>query len=154
MVMTAPDPRARDALGRPLTSGTTTEGHGVDVDAVRSPVETLETAQLLLDSGFPFAAHEVLEARWNRCPDLERPLWQGLAQACVAVTHAARGNSVGALRLTERASLTLADARPAVWDELGIERTIIDRWIVDMLRALETEASVPGEVPALRLPRT
>jgi hypothetical protein len=41
----------------------------------------------------PFAAHEVLEARWKAGPDEERDLWQGLAQICVGLTHAARGNS-------------------------------------------------------------
>ncbi|WP_211882206.1 DUF309 domain-containing protein, partial [Pseudarthrobacter albicanus] len=46
----------------------------------------------------PFAAHEVLEARWKAGPAEERNLWQGLAQICVGLTHAARGNSVGAHR--------------------------------------------------------
>jgi len=151
-VTTAADPRARDALGRPLDSGAAEEGHGVDVDATRSPVETLETAQLLLDSGFPFAAHEVLEARWKQCPEVERPLWQGLAQACVAATHAARGNEVGAHRITERARLTLADASPAVWEAIGIERAGIDLWIIHMLHTLESGGSARGDVPLLRLP--
>ena len=37
--------------------------------------------------------------------DLRRPgrdLWQGLAQICVGLTHAARGNATGAVRLIER----------------------------------------------------
>jgi len=150
-VTTAADPRARDALGRPLDSGAADEGHGVDVDATRSPVEALETAQLLLDSGFPFAAHEVLEARWKQCPEVERPLWQGLAQACVAVTHAARGNAVGAHRLSERARMTLADASPAVWEAIGVERTSIDRWIIDMLHALESDGLPRADLPLLRM---
>jgi len=29
-------------------------------------------------------------------------LWQGLAQVCVGLTHAARGNTIGATRLLER----------------------------------------------------
>lgn len=29
-------------------------------------------------------------------------MWQGLAQLCVALTHAARGNDIGAGRLLER----------------------------------------------------
>ena len=32
----------------------------------------------------------------------ERDLWQGRAQICVGLTHAARGNSTGAARLLER----------------------------------------------------
>ncbi len=66
------------------------------------PHETLERARWLLAEGRPFSAHEVLEARWKHCPESERPFWQGLAQVCVALTHAARGNQVGALRILER----------------------------------------------------
>ena len=43
-----------------------------------------------------------LSARWKAWPAKERNFWQGLAQICVGLTHAARGNSVGALRLFER----------------------------------------------------
>ena len=72
------------------------------------PEETLRAARELVEVGRPFAAHEVLEARWKAGPDQERDLWQGLAQLCVAVTHAARGNQVGADRLFERAAERLA----------------------------------------------
>ncbi|HET7736391.1 MAG TPA: DUF309 domain-containing protein, partial [Nocardioidaceae bacterium] len=65
-------------------------------------METVRVAQELVKEGRPFAAHEVLEARWKAGPDEERDLWQGLAQVCVGLTHAARGNSVGAIRLLER----------------------------------------------------
>jgi predicted metal-dependent hydrolase len=50
----------------------------------------------------------VLEARWKAGPEEERDLWQGLAQGCVATTHQARGNQVGADRLFERAAVRLA----------------------------------------------
>jgi hypothetical protein len=66
------------------------------------PVETLEAARSLVREGRAFSAHEVLEARWKAGPDEERDLWQGLAQLCVGLTHAARGNAVGAARLVER----------------------------------------------------
>ncbi len=66
------------------------------------PVETVQTALGLLRQGRPFSAHEVFEARWKAAPEQERDLWQGLAQVCVALTHAARGNAVGADRLLER----------------------------------------------------
>jgi predicted metal-dependent hydrolase len=68
------------------------------------PGETLDTARELVKAGRPFSAHEVLEARWKAGPIEERDLWQGLAQLCVAMTHAARGNQVGADRLFERAA--------------------------------------------------
>jgi predicted metal-dependent hydrolase len=66
--------------------------------------ETLEAARALVEAGRPFSAHEVLEARWKAGPVEERDLWQGLAQVCVAMTHAARGNTVGADRLFDRAA--------------------------------------------------
>lgn len=92
--------RPRDALGRPLPYGTT----GVDPvpEEALPPLETIEVARRLVREGRPFAAHEVLEARWKAGPDDERDLWQGLAQLCVGLTHAARGNAVGADRLLDR----------------------------------------------------
>lgn len=71
------------------------------------PEETLELARSLVREGRPFAAHEVLEARWKASPSRERDLWQGLAQVCVGLTHAARGNRVGAVRLLERGAARL-----------------------------------------------
>jgi uncharacterized protein len=68
------------------------------------PGPTLDAARSLVEQGRPFAAHEVLESRWKAGPDAERDLWQGLAQLCVGLTHAARGNHVGAARLLERGS--------------------------------------------------
>ncbi|MCW2643666.1 MAG: hypothetical protein JWP76_5972 [Dactylosporangium sp.] len=66
------------------------------------PTETLALAQSLLDSGRAFSAHEVLEAAWKAAPAAERALWQGLAQICVGITHAQRGNVTGAARLLGR----------------------------------------------------
>lgn len=151
MVMTAAESRARDALGRPL--GPDAEGvvHGVDVDAPRSGAQALATAQQLLDDGFPFAAHEVLEARWKHCPARERALWQGLAQACVALTHAARGNLVGAQRLLARCRLTLADADPAAWTLIGLESAGIELWISESLNVLSAQQEQPANLPRLNL---
>lgn len=92
--------RPRDALGRPLPYGS------VGVDPVDEhplpPDETIAEATRLVDEGRPFAAHEVFEARWKDAPAAERDLWQGLAQLCVGITHAMRGNVTGAGRLVER----------------------------------------------------
>ena len=98
--------RPRDALGRPLPYGA--EGVEPVSEEPLPPVEALRAARELVDVGRPFAAHEVLEARWKAGPDDERDLWQGLAQICVAVTHAARGNRLGADRLFDRAADRLA----------------------------------------------
>ncbi|MBK8460130.1 MAG: DUF309 domain-containing protein [Micropruina sp.] len=98
--------RPRDALGRPLPYGAA----GVEPvsEEPLPPLEALELARKLVEEGRPFAAHEVMEARWKACPDEERQLWQGLAQLCVGLTHAARGNDVGANRLIDRAAGRLA----------------------------------------------
>ena len=92
--------RPRDALGRPLPYGAT----GVDPvsEDPLPPRETVAEARRLIAEGRSFSAHEVFEARWKAAPAEEHDLWQGLAQLCVAVTHAARGNSTGAQRLLER----------------------------------------------------
>lgn len=99
--------RPRDALGRPLPYGST----GVEPvpEEALPPEETIRFARLLVTQGRPFAAHEVLEARWKAGPDEERDLWQGLAQLCVGLTHHARDNRVGAARLIERGCERLAD---------------------------------------------
>lgn len=97
--------RPRDALGRPLAYGE------VGVEPVSEeplpPYETVAYARELLDEGRPFSAHEVLEARWKDGPEGERPLWQGLAQLCVGITHLARGNTAGGLRLLDRGSVAV-----------------------------------------------
>ena len=98
--------RPRDALGRPLPYGA--EGVEPVSEEPLPPEETLRAARELVDVGRPFAAHEVLEARWKAGPVEERDLWQGLAQLCVAITHAARGNQIGADRLFERAAVRLS----------------------------------------------
>lgn len=97
--------RPRDALGRPLPYGAA----GVEpVSEEPLPaLESLEFARRLVAEGRPFAAHEVLEARWKACPPQERDLWQGLAQLCVGLTHTARGNSVGGVRLLKRGAAHL-----------------------------------------------
>ncbi len=92
--------RPRDELGRPLPYG------AVGVEPVSEdplpPRETVRFATELLDRGRPFSAHEVFEARWKDSPEAEHDLWQGLAQLCVGLTHALRGNATGAGRLFER----------------------------------------------------
>lgn len=92
--------RPRDELGRPLPYGA--EGVEPVSEDPLPPLETVEKAMGLLAEGRPFSAHEVFEARWKDAPEKERDLWQGMAQVCVGLTHAARGNTVGASRLVER----------------------------------------------------
>lgn len=104
--------RPRDATGRPLPYG---DPRGVEPvpEEPLPPLQALAVAQSLLDSGRAFSAHEVLEAVWKSCPPAERDLWQGLAQICVGITHAQRGNTVGAARLVDRG---VAQLRPYAAD--------------------------------------
>jgi hypothetical protein len=46
----------------------------------------------------------VLESTWKAAPEAERELWRGLAQLAVGLTHARRGNAVGAVELIRRAA--------------------------------------------------
>ena len=113
--------RPRDRLGRPLPYGSP----GVEPvsEEPLPPLATIEAAHRLLAEGRPFSAHEVYEARWKAGPAEERELWQGLAQLCVAITHAERGNQTGAVRLLGRAHGRLktyaATGGPAYGLDLG-----------------------------------
>lgn len=99
--------RPRDRLGRPLAWDAV--GYpGVDQRASITSAEAVAEAQDYLERDLPFHAHEVLEMRWRCCPADERTLWRGLAQAAAGATHAARGNAVGAARLSERAQASIA----------------------------------------------
>jgi hypothetical protein len=95
--------RPRDALGRPLRRDAA--GVPTTPDDPLPPGPALVEAQRLFVAGRPFHAHEVLEGVWKGWPDLpeaERELWRGLAQLAVGLTHARRGNPVGAARLLLR----------------------------------------------------
>lgn len=92
--------RPRDELGRPLPYGA--EGVEPVSEEPLTPLETVRFAIELLDQGRTFSAHEVFETRWKHAPDDEHDLWQGLAQLCVGLTHALRGNDTGAERLLAR----------------------------------------------------
>jgi hypothetical protein len=116
--------RPRDALGRPLPYGAVGEERAPE-GVVRSPDEALAEAQALLDAGRPFHAHEVLEDAWKSAPEGERELWRGLAQLAVGLTHAMRGNAIGAATLLDRGARSIepyAAARPHGIDVPGLAR--------------------------------
>jgi hypothetical protein len=124
--------RPRDRLGRPLPYGS------VGVEPVseepQPPLPTIAAAHELLAEGRPFSAHEVYEARWKAGPENERELWQGLAQLCVAITHAERGNRVGALRLLGRARRRLESYARTGGPAYGLDLSRILGWIQDRER--------------------
>lgn len=114
--------RPRDELGRPLPRGDSGVATVPD-DLVLPPDQALIEAQRLLDQGRPFHAHEVLEATWKSAPEGERDLWQGLAQLAVGLTHALRGNNVGAAVLLRRGAGRIsgyADEPPHGIDVAGL----------------------------------
>lgn len=131
--------RPRDALGRPLPYGS--DGVPPVPEEPLPPRETLAQARRLLDEGRPFAAHEVLEARWKDGPDAERDLWQGLAQLCVATTHALRGNTVGASRLLERGTSRVQAYAARGGPSYG---TDLHAWVA------EAQAAVASATPSVR----
>ena len=143
--------RPRDSLGRPLAPGSAGIPRIPD-DLELAPAETLAHAQELLDRGLAFNAHEVLEAAWKSGPDDERPLWQGLAQLAVGITHVQRGNLDGAIKLLRRGSGRLGEVdHPAPY---SVDVDGLVGWaaaLVDEL-AVRAEISPPRLCPALTKP--
>jgi len=131
--------RPRDGLGRPLAYGS----RGVEPvpELALGPEQTLAAARDLVSQGRPFSAHEVLEARWKDCPALERDLWQGLAQICVGLTHAGRGNLTGAARLVERGASRLHAYADSPGPTYGLDLVAVEAC---------ARARVPGADPSGR----
>ncbi|WP_030421147.1 DUF309 domain-containing protein [Streptomyces sp. SCSIO 75703] len=145
--------RPRDGLGRPLpygADGVARQPEGV----VRPPERTVAEAQLLLDEGKPFHAHEVFEDAWKSGPPDERELWRGLAQLAVGLTHAARGNAVGGARLLRRGAGAVTE-----WAGSGAERQRpygmdldgVARWARDLAGVVEAGEAVDAGARAPRL---
>jgi predicted metal-dependent hydrolase len=134
--------RPRDALGRPLPYGS----RGVprlpdDVDS--SPADSLAHAQDLLDRGLAFNAHEVLEAAWKSSPADEKPLWQGLAQLAVGITHVQRGNVGGAMVVLRRAADRLGAVGRPVPHGVDVPR-LIDH-AAGLVRDLDASADISAD---------
>ncbi len=134
--------RPRDGLGRPLPHGAPGEPRAPE-GVVRTPAQTLDQAQQLLDAGRPFHAHEVLEDAWRTGPEQQRELWRGLAQLAVGLTHAARGNAVGARTLLDRGAGHV-EAAAAVAGQWGVDGRALARW------ARSVDVTRVGRPPRLR----
>jgi uncharacterized protein len=138
--------RPRDALGRPVAYGSVGAARVAD-DLQLPPAEALVEAQRLLDDGYPFHAHEVLEAVWKSSQDLERDLWQGLAQLAVGLTHVLRGNRLGGARLLRRGA---ARIRPYAPDPpYGIDVANLVTWAERMAEQLDADEPVDTAPPRL-----
>jgi len=111
--------------------------------------KALIEAQRLLDETRPFHAHEVLEATWKAAPEGERDLWQGLAQLAVGLTHALRGNKIGAVVLLRRG----ADRISGYGEEPphGVDVTGLLDWATALAGQLDdpTNDAGPPTVPRL-----
>ncbi|MCX5381532.1 DUF309 domain-containing protein [Streptomyces sp. NBC_00091] len=138
--------RPRDGLGRPLPYG----ARGVERQpegVVRTPAATVTEAQRLLDAGMPFHAHEVFEDAWKFGPQADAPLWRGLAQLAVGLTHAARGNAVGGARLLRRGAGALAGHG----DAYGIDVAGLVGWARELAGRVEAGEPVDAAAEAPRL---
>ncbi|MFE9650394.1 DUF309 domain-containing protein [Streptomyces sp. NPDC006365] len=145
--------RPRDGLGRPLpygADGVERQPEGV----VRTPEETVDEAQALLEAGKPFHAHEVFEDAWKSGPEEERALWRGLAQLAVGLTHAARGNLTGGARLLRRGAEAVEEWGVEAGQErpYGMELPELIAWARELAGVVERdEAAVDAEAWAPRL---
>ncbi|MCX4524644.1 MULTISPECIES: DUF309 domain-containing protein [unclassified Streptomyces] len=143
--------RPRDGLGRPLAygeAGVERQPEGV----VRTPVETVREAQRLLDAGMPFHAHEVFEDAWKTGPEAEAPLWKGLAQLAVGLTHSARGNAVGGARLLRRGADALAArGKGEAGEAYGVDAAGLVRWARGLALRVEAGERVDAGAEAPRL---
>lgn len=113
--------RPRDGLGRPLPRGSASDVPRIPDDLAISPAEAALLGGSLLAEGRPFHAHEVFEAAWKTGPSAERDLWQGLAQIAVGITHARRGNAVGAVTLLRRGARRVSGYRAGQARPYGID---------------------------------
>jgi predicted metal-dependent hydrolase len=118
-------------------------------DVVLPPEETLLEAQRLIDTGFPFHAHEVLEARWKASEAPERSLWQGLAQLAVGLTHGQRGNALGAPALLRRGAERIAAYGQE--NPYGLRPEELAERAVTLAEAIEVSGLGPAGAPAPKL---
>jgi hypothetical protein len=123
-------------------------------DLVLPPLESLSLAQRLLDDGRPFHAHEVLEGTWKAAPTVERDLWQGLAQLAVGLTHALRGNRIGAATLLRRGADRIAPYAAA--PPYGIDVPGLLTWATTLASRLadtHTDTDTPAAADRPSVPR-
>jgi uncharacterized protein len=138
--------RPRDALGRPVAYDSVGAPRVPD-DLQLAPLEALDEAQRLLDEGYPFHAHEVLEAVWKSAPEQERDLWQGLAQLAVGLTHVLRENSLGGARLLRRGAARIRPYAPA--PPYGLDVANLVSWAERLAEQLDAAAPVDTAPPRL-----
>ena len=100
-------------------------GGGRSSEWTLAPGRSVKRGRSVVREGRTVAAKWSLEGRWKDGPGEERDLWQGLAQLCVGLTHAARGNSAGALRLLERGAVRLEEYDSGDGSTYGLDLTAV-----------------------------
>jgi len=133
--------RPRDATGKPLERGAGPSWRdklrALDEAQALPKDEAIAEAEMLVVTGQPFYAHEVLEGPWHLAEPEERAFWQGLAQVAVGLTHVQRGNAVGAQ------SLLRSGAEKLSGYEDGHEGVAVSR-VVSTARALADRVENEG----------
>lgn len=143
--------RPRDGAGRPLPYGSPGVPRVSD-DQLLAPAEALAEAQRLLDEGYPFQAHEVLEGAWKAAVAAgsdDAALWQGLAQLAVGLTHVQRENAVGAVTLLRRGAGNIAPFGPA--PQHGIAVAALASWAGSLAAEIETDGVLSARPDPPRL---
>lgn len=118
--------RPRDRYGRPVETSSDEAFPLVPKRGNLSGLEAWTHANEYLKADLPFHAHEIFEQHWRSCPLNERPAWQSLAQWAAALTHEARGNTVGARSVALRAkeNLEACEVIPIEVDELVVLQSL------------------------------
>jgi hypothetical protein len=132
--------RPRDSLGRPLQR-TAAGSPSYDEERALPPDAAVGRGWRLLGAGEAFRAHELFEAMWKAAADDERPLWRGLAQLAVGITHAQRGNATGAAALLTRAADTLSPFAGTTPHGVPVDR--LRRWAATAAQHPTPELAAP-----------
>jgi hypothetical protein len=103
----------------------------------------LEEGLRLIREGQFFLAHETLEEHWIEADPAERDFYQGLIHVAVALHHAERNNSKGALAQLAKARRKLA-SYPEAFLEIDIEQ--VRSYLTDAEKEI-TEGHLPSPPP-------
>lgn len=109
----------------------------------------------LFNSGQFFECHDVLEDYWSELTSPEKPFFQGLIQAAVALFHYEEGNLGGALRMYRSCRVYLSPFAPETAGiDVSLLLTDLDRCFDQLSdyqnRTSEELALNPALVPRIR----
>ena len=119
----------------------------------RSDIEQLRARGVaLFNAARYFESHEAFEELWLAAQGTDRPLYQGLVQACAGLLKLQRGQHTPALSLLARSLDNLSRAQGHGWGALNLPGFIAQ--LTAIRSALE--AGAPPEPPRIGIipPRT